>query len=180
MDYTEVRKSLRHTDVIYFLLCYFHTWKKCKEIIKCVLHLTWWIIEVVAEMSALFIELTTEKHAICAHPPTVKSSRWCCHLSPCSLERRDNKNYISGTMWLLLRLVCLSLRGRNSSKHRLLNGEWTFAILAVPTNPVGRQKSAVMPFNTVFHKLLYKIVIGAFEQSHDTKQDVMVCVNTGH
>lgn len=165
---------------IYFLLCYFRTWKKCKEIIKCVLHLTWWIIEAVAEMSALFIEETTEKHAIRARPPTVKGSRWCCHLSPRSLERRDNKNYISGTMWPLLRLVCLSLRGKSSSKHRLLSGEWTLAVLAVPANPVERQKSAVMLFNTVFHKLLFKVVIGAFKESHDTKQDVMVRINTRH
>lgn len=142
--------------------------KRCKEIIKCVLHLTWWIIEAVAEMSALFIEETTEKHALCARPPTVKGSRWCCHLSPRSPERQANKNYISSIMWLLLRLVCLSLRGKSGLKHRLLNGEWTLAILPVSVNPVERKESAVMLFNAIFHKLLYEVVIGAFKRSHDT------------
>lgn len=133
-----------------------------------------------AEMSALFIEETTEKHAVCARPPTVKGSRWCCHLCPRSLERQANKNYISSIMCFFLRLVCLSLRGKSSSKHRLLNGEWTFGILPVPVNPVKRKESAVMLCNTIFHKLLYEVVIGAFKQSHDTKQDVKVHVNTSH
>lgn len=152
--------------------------KRCKEIIKCVLHLTWWIIQAVAEMSVLFIEETTEKHAAHARPPPVKGSRWCCHLSPRSLERRANKNYISSIMWLLLRLVCLSLRGKSGSKHWLLNGEWTLAILPVPVNAVERKESAETLFNTIFHKPLYEVVIGAFKRSHDTKQDVKVRVNT--
>lgn len=142
------------------------------------LHLPWWIIEAVAEMSALFIEETTEKHPIRARPPTVKGSGWCCHLSPHSLERWNNKNYISSIMWLLLTSVYSSLRGTSGSKHRLLSEEWTLAILPIPVNPEERKESAVMQFNAIFHKSLYEVVIGAFSWSHDTKEDVKVCVNT--
>lgn len=147
--------------------------KRCEEIIKCVSHLTCWIIEAVAETSALFIEKTTGKPPVRARPPTVKGSGWRCHLSPRSPERRPNNNYISSIMWLLLRLVCWSPGGTSGSKHRLLNREWTLAVLRVPVNPEWRKESAAERVES-----LYEVVIGAFHQSRDTKQGVKVCGNT--
>lgn len=76
-------------------------------------------------------------------------------------------------MWLLLRWVCWSLGGTSGSKHRLLNGERTLAILRVPVSPERRKESAAQRF-----KSLQEAVIGAFIQSHDTKQGVKVCGNT--
>lgn len=80
---------------------------------------------------ALFIEETRENIPVRSRPPTLQGSGWCCHLSPRSRETRPNKNYISAIMWLLLRLVCLGLGGESGWKHRLLNGEWTLAVLPV-------------------------------------------------
>lgn len=146
-----VRKPGSHSvRLMLFIFCFVifilgKMWRKNKV---CVLHFTWWIIETVAEMPALFIEETTEKDAVHARPATVKGCRRCCHLSPRSPERQANKSYISSIMWLLLRLVCLGLRGESSLKHQLLNREWTLAIPAVPVNPFEWRESAVMLLNT--------------------------------